>query len=177
MIVLAFDTETSGLVSNRSIADKFLPHIIDFFAILVDLSNGQVHQEYETLINPGIAIDQEITDITKLTDADLKDAPKWEKVADRIEALIKSAPAVLAHNAAFDQEMVDIEFARLGRKIDWPPLICTVEQSRHLHSHNINLNDLHEELLGERFTDAHRAKPDTLATVRVAIEMYKRGMI
>jgi DNA polymerase III epsilon subunit-like protein len=177
MIVLAFDTETTGLVSNRSIADKFLPHIIDFYAVLVDLASGQVFLEYETLVNPGIQLDPEITEITKLTDADLKDAPHWTKVADAINELIRSAPAVLAHNAAFDQEMVDIEFARLKRTLEWPPLICTVEQTRHLRSHNINLSDLHELLLGFRFEDAHRAKPDTQATVRCAVEMYKRGML
>jgi DNA polymerase III epsilon subunit family exonuclease len=177
MIVMAFDTETTGLVSNRSVSDKFLPHIIDFYAVIVDLASGQTHGEFGTLINPGIQLDPEITEITKLTDADLKDAPKWEKVADAIEEFIHSGPAVLAHNAAFDVEMVDIEYARLKRKIDWPPLICTVEQTRHLRSHNINLSDLHELLLGFRFEDAHRAKPDTQATVRCAIEMYKRGML
>jgi ATP-dependent DNA helicase DinG len=177
MIVMAFDTETTSLINNRSMADKFLPHVIDFYGAIVDLSTGQIHNEYETLVNPGIPLDEEITRITGLTDADLKNAPAWSAVAGQVEALILSAPAALAHNAAFDAEILDIEFARLKRTIEWPPLICTVEQTRHLKSHNINLNDLYEMLFGERFEDAHRAKPDTVATIRVAMELYRRGML
>ena len=39
------------------------------------------------------------------------------------------------------------------------------------------LGDLHEELFGVRFEEAHRAETDTMALLRVFKEMVYRGMI
>jgi DNA polymerase III epsilon subunit-like protein len=41
----------------------------------------------------------------------------------------------------------------------------------------MRLGDLHEELLGHRFEEAHRAEADTLALVRVFKEMVKKQMV
>jgi hypothetical protein len=71
--------------------------------------------------------------------------------------------------------MIDLEAKRLNRVIKWPPLVCTVEQSIHYKGHRMNLGDLHEHLLGVRFSGAHRAKEDVDALVRCCVEMRKRG--
>ena len=55
--------------------------------------------------------------------------------------------------------------------------ICTVEASYHYNNKRMKLQDLHEFLFGEGFTDAHRAKSDVMATVRCFIELVKRGDI
>jgi DNA polymerase III epsilon subunit-like protein len=91
--------------------------------------------------------------------------------------LIEAAPLVIAHNASFDVEMVDIEAARCGAKIVWPRCLCTVEQSSYVIGHRLTLGALHEHLLGEKFEGAHRAKVDVAALIRCVAEMVKRGML
>jgi DNA polymerase-3 subunit alpha len=105
----------------------------------------------------------------------LTNVPTFTKVADRIIAMIEGAPLVISHNASFDQEVLDIEAARLGRQIHWPRLLCTVEQTVHLTGKRLTLTDLHNLLFEEKFADAHRAKADTQALIRCCRELVRRG--
>jgi hypothetical protein len=41
----------------------------------------------------------------------------------------------------------------------------------------LTLSNLHEHLFGEKFKDAHRARSDVMALVRVARELRRRGLI
>jgi DNA polymerase III alpha subunit (gram-positive type) len=82
---------------------------------------------------------------------------------------------VIAHNASFDQEAINIEANRLGRIIKWPTCRCSVEQTIHLKGKRLTLGALHEHLFGARFDDAHRARADVMALVRCCCELHKRG--
>jgi hypothetical protein len=54
-------------------------------------------------------------------------------------------------------------------------VICTIEQSVHYTGYRMNLGDLHQHLLGEKFSGAHRAREDVEALLRVCVEMRLRG--
>lgn len=180
MMVLALDTETSGLVKNGSIDIDKQPEVLEFFGCLVDLKSGKLKRSYETLVKPAAypMSDAVIAETkTRLTNEMLLEAPSFKDVASNIKSLIEKAPMVIAHNASFDQEMLDIEFKRLGQTIQWPRLVCTVEQSCHLKGYRLSLTNLHIELFGEPFPEAHRAKADVMALVRCAKEMFKRGLL
>lgn len=174
---LIFDTETTGLIFNRTIKDDKLPHIIEFYGCLVDLDTGIMLDEYETLINPGIAISPEITGITGIDDAMVKEAPKFASVANWIQALVESADEMIAHNLAYDEEVMRVEYDRLKRPIKFPMMLCTVEQTVHLKGYRLSLTALHELLFGEGFPSAHEAKADVLALVKCCVELKKRGVI
>lgn len=199
MIAFIFDTETSGLVDNRSLPLAKQPEVIEFFGTTVNLATGEILNEYETFIKPQKAITEEITRITGIKNADLETAPTFKEVAPRIRSFIggilseamgeikqivgaehtsertDTQISCIAHNASFDQEILDIEFERLGEKLVWPPLICTVEATIHLKGFRLNLQGLHEHLFGEQFKGAHRARTDVMALVRCCCELYKRG--
>jgi len=161
VIAFIFDTETSGLIDNRTLPDAKLPEIIEFYGCLADLSTGEVLSEVDLLIKPARAISDEITRITGLTNADLVDAP-----------------AFIAHNASYDVEMVNIEFDRIRSPIIWPrKVICTVEATLPLKGHRLSLQALHELLFGEQFPAAHRARNDVKALLRCCVELYKRAEI
>lgn len=185
MKAFIFDTETTGLIQNGAISLDLQPSVIEFFGCLVDLKKGKVLSEFDTLIKPKTSVNgllatdakKTITDITGITDEMLVNAPSFAEVADKIADCIEKAPLVIAQNASFDKEMIDIEFSRLDRKLEWPPVICTIEQSIHLVGHRLNLSALHLHLLGSSFPGAHRAKADTLALVRCCVEMFKRGLL
>jgi len=174
-MAFVFDTETNGLSENRSIKLERQPHLIEFYGCLVDLAHGKILFDYETLVKPPKLIEQEIADITSINNNMLKDAPSFAEVADKIISSIEAAPLVIAHNASFDKEIIDIEANRLGRIVNWPRVLCTVEQTIHLQGKRLTLTNLHQHLFNEKFADAHRAKVDTRALVRCCVELVKRG--
>jgi DNA polymerase III epsilon subunit-like protein len=175
MIAFIFDTETSGLSENRVIKTDKQPYLIEFYGCLVDLTSGQIKFELDLLIKPPQPITKEIEGITTITNDMLKDKPSFAAVADEIITPIEAAPLVIAHNASFDKEIVDIEATRIGRVIKWPRLLCSVEQTIHLLGKRLTLTNLHAHLFGEKFADAHRAKIDATALVRCCRELYNRG--
>jgi len=177
MIALLFDTETTGLIDSHLIPLKRQPHVIEFYGCVADLATGEVQQELDLLIKPPVPVSAEITRITGLDDASLKDAPAFFEAASSIFSMVESAPLVLAHNLSFDREMLDLEADRLSRKIAWPRLLCTVEATVHIKGFRLNLTGLHEHLFGEGFPAAHRAKNDVMAMLRCAVELHRLGEI
>lgn len=180
MKALVLDTETTGLVHNHSIALELQPEVIEFYACLADLKRRRIEWEREWLIKPkAYPMTAEVMAETKtrLDNEMLSDALHFKDVAQQIKKLIEGAPAIIAHNASFDKEMIDIEYERLGVKLKWPRLICTVEQTVHMKGYRLTLTDLHTTLFKQGFPEAHRAKPDVQALVRCCYELFKRGML
>src|SRR5690606_34629034 len=52
MIALLFDTETTGLIANRTLRITEQPSVIEFHGAVVNLKTGKIGKEYGTLINP-----------------------------------------------------------------------------------------------------------------------------
>lgn len=177
MKALIFDTETTGLISNHSIKIDKQPELTEFYGAVVDLASGQLLSDLDLLIKPSQPISAEITKITGLTDADVAGCPSFRECSGPIMDMLHSCSPAIAHNAAFDKEMLDLEAERIGYKIGWQRVICTVEQTIHIKGFRLNLSGLHQELFGEGFKDAHRAKPDTQALIRCCVELFKRGML
>lgn len=189
MIALLLDTETTGLIENRSMALDRLPEVIEFYGLITDLrgTKSKRRRELHRMIRPQRPLQEEtvrtasgrkkrgITEITGITNEMLSRSPPFSDVADEVFSFIEGAPLVIAQNASFDVDMLDIEADRLGRKIAWPPVLCSIEQSVHYKGYRLNLGDLHEHLLGEKFAGAHRAKADVEALARCCVEMHRRG--
>ncbi len=175
MNALIFDCETSGLIDNHSVALDQQPSVIEFYCCSVDLATGIMSYEYETLVKPPKPIDAKITSITTITNEMLKDALPFTDVADKIKLQLESTGLLIAHNASFDKEILDLEFERLGQKIIWPRVCCTVEATVHLSGYRLTQSALHQLLFNEPFAGAHRAKADCAALTRICVELFKRG--
>jgi len=176
MKVFAFDTETTGLIENMTIKEDKLPEIIEFFGCYVDLSSGQVEDEIEFLIKPKGSLNLQETKLV-ITEEMLADKAPFAAHAEMIKGFIEAAPIVIGHNVSFDKEMVDVEMKRIGMSVKWPRSLCTVEQTAYMKGFRLSLTNLHQLLFETTFVDAHRAKADTMATVRCACELYKRGLL
>lgn len=177
MRALVFDTETTGLIENRTVRKAMWPEIIEFAGIMIDWDTLEILDSYETLIKPSKRLDPKIVEITRITDEMLEGRPHFAEVADEIRSGIETCDLAIAHNCSFDVEMVDMEFERLGRKIRWPRTICTVEQTIAIKGARMKLGDLHEYLFGMRHEDAHRSMPDVRALVRVVQELKRRDLL
>lgn len=180
MKAFLYDTETTGLITNRKLKLDKQPHIIEFYGCLADLKKGKVLSEINTFIKPPdpSLVTPEITRITGITYDDLKDAPPFASVAEDIFRTLEKSPILIAHNLSFDKEMIDIEAERLSRSVKWPKrLLCTVEQTVHIKGFRMNLSGLHEHLFGEPFAGAHRAKIDVDALMRCSVKLVKMGVL
>jgi DNA polymerase III alpha subunit (gram-positive type) len=176
-LAFLFDTETTGLIFNRTLPLDKQPEIIEFYGCLADLVTGKVFAEIDTLVLPSSPIPAEATNANGITNEMVKGAPQFRKVAPQIKAMIEQAPLIIAHNLSFDVEMVEIDMERVGLKIAWPRKLCTVEQTLHLKGFRLSLSALHEYLFGEAFSGAHRAKVDVEAMLRCCVELKKRDII
>lgn len=184
--MLVFDTETTDLVANMTTRPDKQPEIIEFCGITlqpdtkrkITETSLEIVSVYETLIRPSRSIDPKITKITGISDETVRHENIFAFHAPQIRDLIEASDCVVAHNAMFDVMMVDIEFKKLGMtKIAWPRVICTVEATTHYKGYRLKLGELYEYLFGEKFEGAHRARADTEALARCAVELRKRGDI
>lgn len=177
MKAVIFDTETSGLLSTRLLPLDKQPEIIEFYGALVDLETGDIKKELHSFFKPLKAITDEITKITHIDNAMLENAPRLRDMRGEIREFLESAPMIIAHNASYDKEMVDVEFSRFEEEMIWPHVICTVEETIFIKGYRLSLTALHEYLFGEPFADSHRADVDTKALIRCCVELYKKGFI
>lgn len=175
MIALILDTETTGLIDNRLTKLDKQPHIIEFYGCLADLKTGKVMCEVEHLVKPPVSISPEVVKITGIDDETVSKANAFEAVAPQIETLISNSPMVIAHNMSYDKDMIEIEFERLGKKIQWPEVLCTVEQTIHLLGYRLNLSALYEHLFRLPLKKTHRAKNDVQALLQCCVELTQRG--
>lgn len=171
---LALDTETTALMKNRAMRLDKQPEIFEFYSALFNMNTGEIVDEYSTMIRTTKTLPDEVVKITGVMDKDLTGAPPFSAVAAEIKRRIEVAPLIIAHNASYDQEVIDIEFERLGQKVEWGPLLCTVECTVHLYGFRLSLSALHEHLFGAPFAGAHRASEDTKALIRCVVELRKR---
>lgn len=184
-IVCIFDVETTGLIKNHTLKLDKQPYIIEFYGCIFNLKTGKKSKEFDTFIKPpkplsdkpGFGEKKTITEITGITNEMLEGAPTFSEVSKQIIDLLEACEAVIAHNASFDTEMVNIELERLGLKLAWPRVICTVEQTIAMKGMRLSLSALHKELFGEEFKGAHRARVDVAALTRCCVELFKRGIL
>ena len=118
---VVFDTETTGF--NPGLGDS----MIEIGG--VKIRHGEVVDRFDELINPGHHIDEAITRVTDISDDDVKDADNEEAVVKRFKEWIGNLPLV-AHNAKFDKNMLDMAYYKydLGKLEN--PIIDTLMLSR-----------------------------------------------
>lgn len=99
---------------------------------MVKIINGEVVEQWQSLLNPQRRIPSMITSLTGITNDMVSDAPLFADVADEVEAFTQNCIFV-AHNVNFDYGFIREEFARLDRTYRRPKL-CTVQQMRKYYS-------------------------------------------
>ncbi|MFP4518321.1 MAG: DNA polymerase III subunit epsilon [Oceanicaulis sp.] len=120
---IIFDTETTGF--NHDVDDRITElgcvEVIDF------IPTGK---ELRILVNPERDIPAEVTRVTGHTWEMLKDERKFAEVADEFLEFVGEAELV-AHNAGFDMNFINMELTRCGRKaIDPARFIDTAAMAR-----------------------------------------------
>jgi DNA polymerase-3 subunit epsilon len=142
--------------------------------ISIFLFDGKkIIDEYTTLVNPEQTIPPFITNLTGITDAMVRHAPKFYEIAKKVQQMTEDTIFV-AHNVNFDYNIIQQEFKDLGFDFKRQKL-CTVRLSRKiipgLKSYSLG-NICSAE--GISIAARHRAKGDAEATVELFRRLIER---
>ncbi|MEN8858726.1 MAG: exonuclease domain-containing protein [Flavobacteriaceae bacterium] len=133
----------------------------------------KIINEFTSLVNPEQNIPAFITNLTGITDAMVRSAPKFYEIAKKVEEITKDTIFV-AHNVNFDYNIIRDEFKSLGFDFKRKKL-CTVRLSRKiipgLSSYSLG-NICTAE--GIEIAARHRAKGDAEATVELFRRLIER---
>ncbi|CCH03374.1 DNA polymerase III, epsilon subunit [Fibrella aestuarina BUZ 2] len=133
---------------------------------LIRHDGNQIVDEFQTLLNPGHPIPPFISQLTRITDAMVAEAPTFDQVADRVHEITDGAIFV-AHNVQFDFGFLQKEMNWLDREF-LRRTLCTVRLSRKI------IPGLPSYSLGKLcrsleipVSARHRAYGDAAATVKL----------
>lgn len=166
------DLETTG---GRASGDaESVDAITEIGAVKV--RGGAVLGELATLVDPGRSIPPQIVELTGITSAMVRTAPKIDAVLPMFLEFARGA-VLVAHNAGFDVGFLRAAAERC--QIVWPrpPVLCTVRLARRVltrdEAPSVRLSAL-ARLFGATTTPTHRALDDARATVDVLHGLIER---
>ncbi len=137
---------------------------------LITWEDGRILEVYETLINPLRPIPEYISNLTSISNRELREAPKFYDVADAIKIRIEGAVFV-SHNTDFDLGLLQKKFQELGQELKVKKL-CTLKTAQELIP---GLKHYHLDALCNFFeikiVDRHRAIGDARATLELFQEL------
>ena len=177
MLAIALDTETTGLLMPCCFHDDLQPRIIEIAAVLFDLESGDIVDEINEFVNPYTSIPRKIQSITGITNADVENAPGWVDLLGALEMIAQQSPHIIAHNAAFDRDVIEYNCQMFGRP---NPLLnskwsCTQVESQWMESKPIKMSVAYGHLFGDDLAQTHRAREDVDALMKIAISLYEMG--
>ncbi|MCT4618655.1 MAG: PolC-type DNA polymerase III [Marinisporobacter sp.] len=160
---VVFDIETTGLSSKN---DK----ITEIGA--VKISNNEIIDRFNILINPEMPIPPKIVELTGITDEMVKNEPTITEVLPEFLAFIEDFP-VVAHNANFDTSFIKYNCTQMGLSFN-NPIIDTLRLSKILlpKLKRYKLNVVAKEL-DVKLENHHRAVDDAEATANIFIKFLE----
>lgn len=159
--LVVFDLETTGLdlVNDR----------------IIQISYIKIHpegkEERENIfVNPGKPIPALVTELTGISDENVKDAPAFKDLASSLSEKFKGCDFAGFNSNHFDVPMLAEEFLRAGINFDFSKSRLIDAQSIFHKMERRNLAAAYKFYCGHKMEEdfeAHRADQDTEATYRV----------
>jgi len=128
---------------------------------IVHFHRGKVTETWGQLVKPGRPIPDAVVELTGITDADVAQAPTFDKVAAEVLARLQGK-GIVAYNLPFDRKFLSTELARAG--LTWPaesPTFDPLIFARQFHEDkgSKKLGEVASRL-GIDLLEAHRAVDD-----------------
>ena len=164
---IVFDIETTGLsVKNCKITEIGA----------VKVKNGEVTESFNTFVNPGVPIPEEIVELTGITDEMVADAPPVREALEAFFDFIgdrdtENKRLLVAHNASFDMGFIRYAAEECGLEFR-NPYLDTVALSRYI---NPDLKKHKLDTLAEYYQlgdfNHHRACDDAAMLAAIYVKM------
>jgi DNA polymerase-3 subunit epsilon len=132
------------------------------------IQNGEIVEEYHSLINPHQFIRPQIEDVVGISNIMAYNAPQADEIMPRVHQLLSMPRAVFAaHDVGSDWAFVSHTLQRCGLSVPDIPLLCTDKLARRLMPRHLKTNvGAIAQHFGIIIEDRHRAMDDARATAR-----------
>lgn len=163
--LIFFDLETTGV---NVATDK----IVQIAVTKIHIDGSR--ESKEMIINPGIPIPKEASEVHGITDEMVQGKPTFLQISKSLKEFFEGCDVGGYNSNVFDFPMLMQEFHRC--KIEFPDwelnFIDSLVIERIVNSHK--LENTFERYTGEKLEDAHNALADTNATERVFFHQLNR---
>lgn len=156
--LIFFDLETTGI----NIA---VDRIVEISYLKILLSGEEISKTI--LINPGIPIPAETTQIHGITDEDVKDAPKFEEIAQSLANEFEGCDFAGYNLNKFDIPLLAEEFLRTNTDFDLKKRKFVDVQVIFHKMEQRTLSAAYKFYCNKELKDAHSATADTRATYEI----------
>jgi DNA polymerase-3 subunit epsilon len=175
--VLVFDVETTG-------TDPRVDQIIELcvqYGLDHDGGSATVRSldgsrgAHTWRFRPAVTIHPGAQAVHGISAEDLEDCPPFAACADEITAIFAGARVVVGYNIAFDIQMLQAEYERIGRAaVDFTGKTIVDAFRLWQQFEPRSLQHAHLRFVGDSFASAHSASADVAATGRVLRGMLRR---
>ena len=160
------DVETTGL------SPWFGDRICEIAVLRCE--GDKVIDTFDSLLNPERPLSPGAARVNGLKDSDLKKAPRFIDVAERVMALVKDA-VVVCHNVPFDLGFLSSELGRINKHLPTVLTLDTLEIAREYFDFDSNSLQSIAHWLDINVENAHRALDDALTT-REVLKYFARKL-
>ena len=160
---IAFDIETTGLDSERD-------RITEIGA--VRYIRGEIGERFQSFVDPGMHIPSNITQLTGITDNDVKGAPKIGDALKSFLDFVGSSP-LCAHNADFDMGFISKNCEREGITLNATSLDTLVMAQNLLPELKKYKLDIVAAHLGLPEFNHHRAVDDAVTVANMLVKFFE----
>lgn len=157
------DLETTGLdaITGDSICEIGM----------LKVRGREIVDKFHSLVNPRKSMPSQAYEVHKISDQELKDAPYFEEVADKLAAFLNNC-VVFAYNIGFDMGFINRQLQRMGRVSLDLPTVDILSMARDL----LKLSRYNLEATAKSFDvdcsqGLHRASNDALVAYRIFLKL------
>jgi DNA polymerase-3 subunit epsilon len=163
--LVVLDLETTGVWIEKD-------RIIEIG--MVKLNPDGKQEIYSTKVNPCMPIPPVVTELTGISDADVKSAPAFGSIAGKVLAFLEGCDLGGFNVERFDLPLLAREFADAGIKFDHSNLtVYDAQKIYHLHERR-DLSAAFAFYCKQELKDAHSATADAQAALGILEEQLKR---
>jgi len=145
---------------------------------IITMKDGK-EETFETLVDPEMAVPQEITRITGITNDMVRGQPKMAELLPFIQELFRDKIFV-AHNVPFDWSFFDYAYRKHLRQPLKMPSLCTLRLARKYLGLQSNKLESVAKYFNVNLVGAHRAMNDTRAVKDILFglidQLERRGI-
>lgn len=120
MILATLDTETTGFCEPDH-------RIVEVYIDLIDFASRKTLLSYNKRINPKRNMPADAQRVHGISINDLLNEPDWETTGPLVRKILAKSHVIVAHNAEFDVDFLNMEFKRIGEAPLSQTVFCTME--------------------------------------------------
>ncbi len=167
--LVVLDLETTGIWIEKD-------RIIEIGMVKV-MPDG-TREVYASKVNPGMPIPPVVTELTGISDADVKDAPAFSVIARNVLEFIGDANIGGFNVERFDLPLLAREMTDIGLKFEWSTRVVYDAQKIYHLNFRRDLSAAYTAYCNAELKDAHSALADTEATLAILeaqVKLYGNG--